>query len=293
MKKIILLSIALWAGLGLWAQNTTPTEEVVQNVPLTQRGFKILPEAGDYALGIDAAPFFRYVGNAFNGTSNNQQPWFGWDYLTFRGKYFTKANRAYRATLSLNIGNKVEKGTVRDDYAFSQPDYNGQTVIDVKEQSNTNIDLRFGYEYRRGYRRLQGIYGYEAGINFGKVKNTYTYANAITEQNKVPSSYTFFPDNNVVGNMRTLENNFGATFGVYAGGFVGIEYFLASKISIGGEMALGFNAFNKWQDETTTEAWSDGEQKVVQNTTRTLNGQTGDLRLQTLTDGKIFIMFHF
>ncbi len=298
MKRFFITTIMLCVSLVIFAQ-TTPTTEVVQSVPLTQKGFKILPEKGDFALGIDASPFLKFVGNMFNGTLDQNSPSFDGarspllDKITIYGKYFLENDRAVRARLTVNSGYDVHKGTVIDDYAATQPGYNGQTGIDVWKASSTGVALSAGYEFRRGYRRLQGFYGGEFGLAFSSGgKDAYTYANAITSANQTPTT-SDFNGGSIAAVARTTEVNYGNSFGLMLNGFVGVEYFVASKLSIGGELGLSFNGWNRWQDETTYEYWSTTEGQRKENTVRSLDGTTGGFHFQTLPTGSIFVMFHF
>ena len=284
MKKIFLITLLFCAGIvGAFAQ-----EESAANAEL-------LPVQGDFGISVDAAPFFKYIGNMFNGSQDNPAPYFGNknNYeLTIRGVYFLQDDASIRAALSLNIGNEIFKGTVADDYALTQPGYNGQTVIDVKESDFANVDLKVGYGFHRGYGRLQASYGPQIGINFSGTRASYTYANSIQEANQTPSTYNFV--GNIVGfGERKLEEKSGNTFGASVGAFAGVEYFIAPKLSIGGEIGLGVNVFNTWQGETTTEKWDTSQGNAVENSTRSLYGKTGGVALRTITNGGIFLSFYF
>ena len=68
MKKNLLVIVFALAASVAFAQNTS------------KNGHQITPEPGDYGLGIDVNPFFSYIGNMFNGTSDNSPP--TWDYTT-------------------------------------------------------------------------------------------------------------------------------------------------------------------------------------------------------------------
>ena len=286
MKKIFLITLLFCAGvISAFAQE--------ENNEASATKTELLPVKGDFGISIDAAPLFEFLGNMFNGTQNNPAPYFGngnYD-LTIRGIYFLEDNRDVRATLSLNLGNEIFKGTVQDDYAFVQPGYNGQTVIDVEKYSFTDVDLTVGYGFHRGYGRLQASYGPKIGINYGYGKTSYTYANSIENANQSPSTYNF--GGNVTSGGRKLEEKYGTTFGFSVGAFAGVEFFIAPRLSLGGEIGLGLNMFNRWQGETTTEKWDAAQGSVVENSTRSLNGYTGGLNLQTLTNGGIFVNFYF
>ncbi len=298
MKKIF-ISILLSLGVvGVFAQTTDATANT--DVPLTKSGYKFLPEKGDYALGIDATPFLEYIGNSFNGKlGGNNAPTFdgvnSFGEITIYGKYFLKADRAIRAKLVINTGTDTYKQTVQDDYAASQPGYNGQTVVDVRKETGTDIGLIAGYEFRRGYRRLQGFYGGELGVGYftGNTK-VYEYANPITADNIAPS--TSFGENTTdINNImtRTLEINPRNQFEVMLGGFVGVEYFILPKLSIGGEFNLRFSAYTKGQTEITTEKWDPDLGRILETTTRQKNGTSSSLRLETIPQGNLFMMFYF
>ena len=72
MKKIItILMLVLSVSVFVNAQELT-----------SKNGVPILPEKGEWALGIDAVPFFYYFGNMFNGNMSNGAPSFD-----FTGNY--------------------------------------------------------------------------------------------------------------------------------------------------------------------------------------------------------------
>jgi len=286
MKKIFLITILFCAGVvNAFAQEG--------NEAASKSTSDYLPVEGDFGISIDASPFLYYIGNMFNDTQNNPAPYFGngnYD-LTIRGIYFLEDTRSIRAALSLNIGNEIFKGTVPNDYALIQPGYNGQTVIDVEKYAFTNVDLKVGYGFHRGYGRLQASYGPQIGINYASGSTSYTYANSIQETNQIPSTYNF--GGNIVGGGRKLEENYGKMFGFSVGAFAGVEYFFAPRMSVSGEIGLGLNMENRWQGETTIEKWDTSQGKVVENSTRSLNGYTGGINLSTLTNGGLFLNFYF
>ncbi len=282
MKKIFLTTIILCAGVvGAFAQEATES-----NVPLTKNGYKILPEKGDFAIGIDAAPFFEYFGNMFNGTQANGSPTFG-DF-TLSGQYFLEDNRSVRATLRLNFGSDIMKETVQDDFAASQPGYNGQNVVDVWKFKDNEIDLALGYVFHRGYRRLQGYYGGEVNFSFASNKQVYTWANPMTASNQAPTSGFGV---NPADRPTSIKDGNVFAFGI--GAFAGVEYFFAPKMSVGGEFNLSLNMFNRWQGETTTETFDTSEGVVKENTTRNLDGYTGRVYLETLPSAKLMLNFYF
>ncbi len=305
MKKLIISALFAMGVMGAYAQ----TAEAPQaEVPLTKSGYKFLPEAGDYALGISANPFLNYLGNAFNGNMGNNfvNNGFGNANNSFGdaviyGKYFLSADQAVRAKLVINTGQDIYKQTVQDDYAESQPGYNYQTVVDVVKDGRTAVGLNVGYEFRRGYRRLQGFYGAELGVGYSTGGTTsYEYANPITADNQSPSHATFDQNFQTTGvnpqgtvAERDIEVNRGNRFDVMLGGFAGVEYFIFPKLSIGGEIGLQFSAYTVGQTETTTETWNANLGQVLESSVREKRDKASGLRFQTMPQGNLFMMFYF
>jgi hypothetical protein len=125
----------------------------------------------------------------------------------------------------------------------------------------TNIGLGGGIEYRRGHGRLQGFYGGELGLNFSSSKFTYTYGNALNQNTSGQNVDVDGGDDDMgLGNIgsdvwgntsRDTERKQGMSIGIGLRGFIGAEYFVLPKISVGGEFGWGL-AFNKIGDVTTT-----------------------------------------
>ncbi|MCB0380481.1 MAG: hypothetical protein KDD24_04440 [Flavobacteriales bacterium] len=61
MKKRLLFVAAIFAATATFAQDGLTSK----------KGEAYLPEAGDWAIGIDANPFLNYAGNLFNGNTGN------------------------------------------------------------------------------------------------------------------------------------------------------------------------------------------------------------------------------
>jgi len=301
MKKIkYSIFICLCFAFTAQAQDSDETESVSQRSSYTNRhGIYLLPEYQDFAIGIDATPILNFLDNFISkdriDPGKHEDVTFSGVNSTIYGKYFLNDNRAIRAKLKMDIRNYTYKGVVRDDEEFSNNPLNAlATVVDVKQSNSTNLDLRVGYEFRRGAGRLQGFYGGEVGIEYSFHKERYKYANPITEANQTPSTWDFG------GNMpmpRTLKLKQGRVISPIVAGFVGVEYFFAPKISIGGELNLTFVYRPEMQTELTTEEWNIGAGKVTEQTTRydswpNSNLATG-IDLSTKTAALFFLMFHF
>src|SRR6218665_1665807 len=172
MKKTIAL-VALALGFtGVSAQDLT-----------SKKGEPILPEAGDWGIGIDATPFLQYAGNFFGKTTSNTAPTFNFfASQTISGKYFIDAQTAYRGSVRLGFGGNTQRRTVDNrsinSGAGSYPDP-AAMVENVYKRSNTAIGLAVGIEKRKGKTRLQGYYGGEIGIYVSSSKDRFTYGNAL------------------------------------------------------------------------------------------------------------------
>jgi hypothetical protein len=265
MKKSIALVAMAFGVTSAFAQDLT-----------SKKGEPILPEAGDYAISVDATPFLNYVGNFFGKTNNNVAP--SWNYFTTNqtivGKYFKDAKTAYRVGIRLGFGGPTVTNTVgnrMDGTAQTYPDA-PRTVENKWSQSNTNVGISVGYEKRKGKTRLQGFYGADLGLNFTSTKNSFTYGNALLAN----STSTATPDVNVSGadafaGANNTSNTTGIT-GINASGaratviksgvgvqlgiraFIGAEYFILPKISLGGEFGWGLGLNIGGRTSTTWES---------------------------------------
>ena len=267
MKKSVFLAAAFCIAGATFAQD----------VLTSKKGMPILPEAGDYSIGIDATPFLDYTGNMFNGNVGNVSPSFAYGVdrpLAIYGKRFIDANSAYRATIRLGFGSSSISNMVQDLSSGAAAD---AMVEDKMDTSEMNITLGLGKEWRRGNGRLQGVYGVEGLINLNSGKITNEYGNAI-EDDLVTS--------------RVLETKDGLGFGLTARGFVGVEYFIAPKMSLGAEYgyALGFNV--QGYGESTNEVFNGTASEEI--TSEDTGTKTSGFGLDTDASGfNIKFNFHF
>lgn len=226
------------------------------------------PEAEDWALSIDATPFLNYFGNFIGGTDANAAP--TWSFLTtnqqITGKYFVSSDMAFRGSLRLGFGSNSESAMVLDrsvdpaDY----PDYPAlpEMVENTMKMSSSNIGLSGGVEFRKGEGRLQGYYGGELGISFSSSSTSYEYGNALTLPG-ADNPVAVDGDDDFGGNVgtdpfgnasRTLESKTGSTIGFGLRGFIGAEYFILPKFSLGGEFGLGLFVASSGSSFTSVES---------------------------------------
>lgn len=220
------------------------------------------PESGDWAIGIDATPFLTYFGNFIGGNDGNVAP--SWNFLTsnqtITGKMFVEDDVAYRGALRLGFVNNSSNSMVGQDGAAAPTYPNLPSMVeDTYKMGMTNIGLSGGMEMRKGSGRLQGFYGGELGIAFSSTSSTYTYGNAMTTTGATSTDFGTGNLNGdpVYGNGRLLSQSGGGTFGLGIRGFIGAEYFVLPKLSIGGEFGWGI-AFTSTGAMTETWESTDG-----------------------------------
>lgn len=260
MKKRVLLIAAIFVAGTTFAQDMLTSK----------KGTPILPEAGDYAIGFDAANAVNYFGNLANGNANNtannlnlQQN------LTIYGKKFIAADKAYRGMVRIGFSNQTDAGMVQSTAANAQQ---GDMVENDTTTSSFNIAIGGGIEFRRGKGRLQGVYGPMAMISFGTGQDLeYTYGNALVAGS---------------GATRIIENNGGGTFQLDLGGFAGVEYFFAPKMSLGGEIAWTIQVQSQGAGETVTEVEGAANQTAE-------TGSSSTFSFDTRPMANLSLNFHF
>tara|TARA_B100000963_G_scaffold46178_1_gene34538 strand:- start:177 stop:1082 length:906 start_codon:yes stop_codon:yes gene_type:complete len=250
MKKIITLSL-----IGSFAFNVTFAQdgEVIKN----KNGYAILPDSGDYAIQMDATPIMDFGLNAVNIMNNTGQTTQHPGHVsgfsqTIVGKYFISNKKALRFKVGIN--NDYSSTKTWGDNPLTPTAVNNGTaagslmLISTEKTRATDIFLGAGLEWRRGHNRLQGFYGAEAFLGFGSNSSKNIYE---IEYNNVSQDSGFVS----IGDSRILSNKDGlaVTFGVR--GFVGVEYFVAPKISVGAEFGWGLGITNTPRGSVETEKW--------------------------------------
>lgn len=255
MKKSVLFLAATFGVTGAFAQDLT-----------SKKGEPFLPEAGDYAIGIDASPILNYLGNFFGKNTPNAAPTFNFANSNFSitGKKFKDANNAYRASVRVGLSSSALKKEVLDANITALPVY--PALPSYKEDkgavSSTVVALSAGVEKRRGKTRLQGVYGAEAVLALNTASEKYTYGNALSSNNSVNLSTTADFGNNIISapwphqaiTARVTSRKSGLGLNIGARAFVGAEYFVAPKISIGGEFGWGLGLAIQGKSTTTVES---------------------------------------
>jgi hypothetical protein len=283
MKKKVLFVASMFLATAMIAQDGLTSK----------KGEAYLPEAGDWAIGFDGTPFLDYAGNWFNGTAGNSvnATWVGNQPLstnanspltggTIYGKMFKDETTAYRAKIRIGFGSSNSK-TYTDTSATNPAQV--VEIVDETKMSGMGITLGGGIEKRRGNTRIQGFYGGELLLSFGSASETMEYGIAYSDDNP--------------GGPRTTEIKYGSTLQIGARGFIGVEWFLAPKVSVAAEYGWGVAMTSTGDGETTTEEWGLATPSATANsliTKTTTQGGTSGFGIDTDNNGGVIsIFFHF
>lgn len=177
-------------------------------------------QKGSFAITIGADPIIDFVGNMFNGTTDNSLSGIG---ASLAGKYFLSDKFAVTAGIGFN-NNKFKS------FKYENPedeDYEEVTSKDTRGNREFSIDLGGQYYFRSG-KRLQPFAG--ASIFYGR-KNSFTSSKDLeaeweedgAEIKQYDASYKKSSPTNSFGFMANL----------------GIEYFFVKNISISAALDLG------------------------------------------------------
>ena len=229
MKKVFLAVLAIITFTTVNAQKKGTKKAEVDTEKVTgslqsEKGENYLPEQGDWAIGFNANSIFKNLARSFNGNEGSVTPEeINMKEGAFVGKLFIEDRQAYRVVLNLGFGSDAK----------TTPLTNAEQKV---TSSAFEVQIGLGKEWRRGKTRLQGFYGVDALVGFDsglKTKNTIT-----TISGPVANSETITKTGSQI--------NFGVN------GFVGAEYFLLPKMSLGAQYNWGLGIGIIGKSETTT-----------------------------------------
>ncbi len=248
MRKYIFIFCSLLFVLEVTAQDLLKPDTLKSSKNSNKQ---YLPEAGDFAIGINAVPILNFIGNAFNGygtngTKNTIDAMGGevlnLNYapkpdLSIMAKYFKTDRIAYRMNLGVKLNTDFEREYVISDVLAITDPFSDHKLIDQKTSLNVGGSFSGGLEYRVGKNRIQGIFSGDLLFAYQTKTDSYTYANAITIVNSKPTMSAIMPAFDAAG-YRTLEKKYGDVF--YAGAMIsaGVEYFIMPKVALGSEVNL-------------------------------------------------------
>ena len=252
MKKLFTIMCALALSMSISAQSWTDrwTDD------------SYLPSEGEWSIGFDATSTLNYFGNLFNsGATAPTADFVDGDYegeggneidrfdQTIYGKLMTSDTEAWRVRVGLHMYKETDNTDVPDGNSSDA----SAMVTNKNTIGETDIKLWLGKEYRRGSTRLQGVYGAEVGLMMAST----------TEKNDYGNSAEY-------GGTGMIEEKRDGGFGFGLRGFLGVEYFLMPKISIGAEYGWGLAFISKSGGSTTILEW-DSEDGSQESTTDNAN----------------------
>ena len=294
MKKI-----TMFLMIGCFAFTISHAQELT-----SKKGFPILPEAKDIGLAIDAVPFFYYIGNMFHGSNYTPPPTWsfpGFDdeipMYTLQAKYFKDPKTAYRARVRVGFLSETIKNSIADQNDIDPPI---EDLVDDKwTNSQTNVVIGAGIEKRRGKGRVQGFGGAMANVVFGSKSDRYTYGNAFdaTHTNPLSTDVPWYQTSQGIylatpHSSRLTRNSGGLTYGIGANVFIGVEYFIAPKISLSGEFSWGGVLMITGKSTVEYENWDASTSEVV--VTKVKRGGSTYIGIDNYnTGGAINIGFYF
>ena len=262
------------------------------------------PQQGDIALGISANPLLNYAGNLFNGTQGNSLNGFGGEPIgsglnfqpqySIMGKYQVTDNIAIRANIGLLGYSEKLRTYVQDDKAVELDPLSNDKVVDVNSVKQNGASVAIGAEFQKRYRKIQGYAGASLYYAFGQQSREYTYGNAITELNQTPSSTQGNAVVDFLPAARTLKTYNAANANACgAVGHIGVEWFFAPKVSVGGELNLSF--IHVWESQRIAkyEGWNPATERVEEYTRTISPGSSYNSYGTDNLGGNIFISFYF
>jgi hypothetical protein len=258
MKRICLVLIYIGIIPFIYGQNTKPTE--------TKEGKEVtlMPQAHDWGVGIDASPFFQYVGNIFAQNGNQYVPGFAFT-AQYPGSIYIKYKPSLKTTLRfiLDIGVSYDEDKIPND---NNPDKPHQYIT-----SALAVGGIFGFERNLSIvGRVNAFYGAQAG--FKKIPySTGTVTGKIEYNNEGDDDLDF-----------TEEGGNSAQF--VAGGFGGLEFYFLPRVALAGEVGVNLSAYLR--NERFRKTGPQHTKEIVDN------GGLG-INLRPVASGNLSIFIYF
>ena len=308
----------LFTILTVFAISTTIT--FAQDLT-SKKGENYLPETDEWSIGYDATSLLNYVGNFLN--SNATAPTVSSPYGTAAyGKKMIDDHSAWRVRLEFGSGSNsvsTPKTISYNDYFYDVTqevvDNNGNLIqfgsvvvdseqrtleaIDKRTNSNFDLAIWLGKEWRRGSTRLQGVYGAEVGFGLHSLSTSYEYGHDAS----IWARDLYTP---ILSRIEEVKS--GSAFTLASRAFIGAEYFVLPKISLGVEYGWGIGISSQGKGSTTLqnttiiENKSDwefgGEQKISPDTYSTISetvdtGSSSSFKIGHDLRGTIAINLYF
>lgn len=258
----------------------------------SKRGTPILPVQGDFGLMFDANPFLVYAGTTFNNTSGSpgilaSPPAFANQGIFF--KYYLQDDLAVRAGVRFAFEGITDRRFVTDDLDTVSSD---SKVKDIMLVNSSIINLGGDIIKYQGYGRLQGFFGAGLYFGYGNTRTEYEYGNSLNIDNPNPATHNFGNNlpNPLATDERVLEYTENLGFSLIIRTVVGVEFFFAPKMSIGGEFGFGFTYLNFDERNQEIERFDGMEYSIVEDK---INPDKTIWNVDNMINGSVFLTFHF
>lgn len=261
MKNLRILSVIFVCifALNIFAQDAVETTN--------QKDYsEYLPQAGDMAISLNLAPFLNVfadetIDGRIGGDSYNS------DLISIALKYMVTDNFGLRFNVGWSYLYNRDNYFVQDDKAVFLNPLSQAKVTDSYISQNTGVSATIAGEYRFGSRRIQGYVGGGLTYALSSYSMNLYYGNAMTEFNQTPTIHEsgYYDYLSGFSSARyTKISNAGLDFNHHAGvvAFVGFEWFVAKKVSVGAEVNV--SAIASWGNlqYATLEGYNTLSEKV-------------------------------
>jgi len=296
MKKSLIILLIAIIPIGMLAQDSTVTKKTATPELISKHGIPILPQVGDFAIGVDVIPYINFLGSTFSSGGNTLNPITS---NTLYGKYYLDNNSAIRFELyTSHNDSKINNYVVDDAAVFINANSNAQVVDELKTNSH-KYGIAAGYQKYRGYGRLRGTYGAQVSYSRENSIDAYTYGNQMNALNATPTTTANWSSFAVANPaQRLLKSNFGVTNGLGITALAGVEYFILPKICIGGEVGLSLvYSWSKQSNATYEEMQNLSGTPTRMEIDRATSPGNTDFSINTFQygapAGRIYVLFHF
>ena len=241
-----------------------------------------LPKTGDVAIGFSLNPLANFVGNMFNGNTWNSLKNLAAEPMlcptpniaAIMAKYMLTDQLGIKANLGFGCNIYSKNGYIGDDAALMMNPLSEAKVIDTYKVNKLSGSIALGVDYHVGKQLpVQGVFGVGIIYALGHETHQYKYGNAITELNQTPAysndvfqSTTVFRDLHYMQGRVLSDQAEDLIHRVGASASVGIEWFVAPKISLGANVNLNICYTLNPARETIYEGWNNATSQVEQYT---------------------------
>ena len=273
MKRIATLALSLVLAAAAIAQEAPAGNKPQREKKQLKDYSEYLPKAGEFSVGFSLNPIATFVGNLFNGNTFNSldnlagEPMFcpTPSIVSIVGGYMLTDQLGVKVNLGFGCNVYSRNGYAQDDAALLLNPLSEAKVVDSYKDKRLSGSIAAGVEYRVGKQLpVQGVFGGGVLYALGHEAHQYKYGNAVTELNQDPShNTTIFPTPVTTSSIPYMPNarilsdqatNLIHRVGIYAS--VGVEWFVAPKISLGANVNLNLCYIINPARQTVYEGWN-------------------------------------